>query len=91
MRIAIQISKWTDPYVARFLWSRGDDKLNTEYRSASRGSGPPPLLSIWIKRRKDRYFGQQACIDKSDVYYALGVLGIFFTIGAIVFLKRWIS
>lgn len=85
MKFKIQISKWTDPYVVRYLWSE------TEYFPLSPGSGPSALLSIWIKGRKDRYFVQKVTIYKEDLVYNLGPLAfVFFTIVAIVILRSWI-
>lgn len=91
MRFAIHISNWTNPYVVHYLWSRGDDNLNTGYISTGPDIRPSALLSIRTKRQKDRYFRQQLHIDRIDLYYTLEILVFFFSIGAIVFLKRLIS
>ena len=72
MKFKIQISKWTNPYVVRYLWSE------KEYIEVAPGHGPSALLSIWVKGRKDRYFSQQVTVYKEHLYLAAIFLAIVF-------------
>ena len=54
MKFKIQISKWTNPYVVRYLWSE------KEYIEVAPGHGPSALLSIWVKGRKDVRFSPES-------------------------------
>ncbi len=73
MKISVHISKWSDPNVVRRLWSRD------EYVSV--GGGPVPLITIFVKRRKDRLATEWVSFDKIDVYWHLGWLAFFLACG----------
>ena len=72
MKFKIQISKWTNPYVVRYLW------FGKEYIQVGPGSGPSALLSIWVKGRKDEYFKQKVTVCKEHLGVAAIFLGIVF-------------
>jgi hypothetical protein len=84
MKFKIQISKWTNPYVVRYLWSE------KEYTEVGPGHGPSALLSIWVKGRKDSYFSQQVTVYKEHLYLAAIFLAIVFAAIVTAILKIWI-
>ena len=72
MKFKIQISKWTNPYFVRYLWSE------KEYTEVSQVREPSAILSIWVKGRKDEYFKQKVTVCKEHLGVAALFLGIAF-------------
>jgi hypothetical protein len=72
MKFKIKISKWTNPYFVRYLWSE------KEYTQVGPGQGPSALLSIYVRDRKDGYFKQKVTVYKHHLGVAAIFLGIVF-------------
>ena len=78
MKFKIRISKWTNPYFVRYLWSE------KEYTEVSQVREPSALLSIYVRDRKDGYFKQRVTVYKEH----RGVAAIFLGIVFVALIKR---